>query len=199
MKRERVFGIGLSRTGTKSLAEALTTLGYRCGHYPEGMAALEWSRTELSLDIDSVAKWDALTDIPAAAFYRELDDAFPTAKFILTLRDKATWLASISNHLSIARRDYWSAHRLEDTKVLALREKVYGSTDFDESRFSTAYDEHVRGVCDHFAGRDERLLTMDIPGGDGWASLCDFLSQETPQKRFPVNNARRKRMRQSAT
>ncbi|NIQ13131.1 MAG: hypothetical protein GTO02_01590, partial [Candidatus Dadabacteria bacterium] len=79
----KIFGIGLSRTGTTSLNKALEILGYKSIHWP--------SNNQILTDIcDGRFKWDilqtydALTDIHGAAFYREFDKEYLNSKFILT-------------------------------------------------------------------------------------------------------------------
>ena len=76
----KIFGIGLSRTGTTSLTLALSELGLHAYHFPRGREV-----------IDSV---DAATDTPVAAWYQDLDAAYPDSKFILTLRHRPEWLDS---------------------------------------------------------------------------------------------------------
>src|SRR5207237_3908 len=52
----KVFGIGLSRTGTTSLTRALELLGYRAKHYPTAESHFE--------------EYDALTDTPVPVRWR---------------------------------------------------------------------------------------------------------------------------------
>jgi sulfotransferase family protein len=80
-----VWGIGLTRTGTKSLNTALEILGYKSRHWPTTRSLLYG---ELS----------AATDESVAAVYKYLDFAFPDSKFILTEREETSWLASTAKH-----------------------------------------------------------------------------------------------------
>ena len=68
----KVFGIGLSRTGTKSLAAALNLLGIRTRY--------------------------AITETSAVPFCPHFDELYPGSKFILTIRDKQSWLNSCGEH-----------------------------------------------------------------------------------------------------
>src|SRR5438128_2579808 len=59
-----------------------------------------WTKAAAGQAVD----WDALfegyrsaVDFPAAAFYREIADHFPSAKIILTVRDKDRWFQSFSD------------------------------------------------------------------------------------------------------
>jgi hypothetical protein len=79
----KIFGIGLSRTGTTSLHAALGILGYRSIHYPQ-----------LDRLYELVDDHDAASDTPVACSYRQLDARYPGSRFILTVRDFRAWLES---------------------------------------------------------------------------------------------------------
>ena len=84
----KIFGIGLSRTGTLSLTEALKELGYRTVHYPPIPKFFKY-----------IDENDAFTDITVSCNYKILDKKYLGSKFILTIRDKESWLKSCENHL----------------------------------------------------------------------------------------------------
>jgi hypothetical protein len=165
----KVFGIGLSRTGTSSLACALADVGLHAYHYPENR--------EL---IDSV---DAATDTPVAAWFRELDVAYPGAKFILTQRYLPDWLDSCEV--------FWKENAGNfDEFAWKIHRQLYGREDFDRLAFANAYSRHRTDVLNHFSGRDQDLLLMDICDGDGWEQLCPFLGLDIPSTPFPRRNTR---------
>jgi fructose-1,6-bisphosphatase/inositol monophosphatase family enzyme len=176
----KIFGIGLSKTGTSSLAQALQRLGYRT---KDCMGALSYAPGDLSsIDMDTVLAHDALTDTPIPSFYRELDARFPGSKFILTVRDRAGWLQSCRkqfNEKSAATRS--EAHR-------RLFEDLYGTDVFDEARFVDGYERFVSGVHRHFRDRPGDLLVLDVAAGEGWDMLCPFLRQPVPDLPFPKAN-----------
>ena len=67
----KVFGIGLSKTGTTSLAHALEILGYRTKDYP---GVTNYVPGALStLDPVVVDTDDALTDTPIPSLYKAWD------------------------------------------------------------------------------------------------------------------------------
>lgn len=169
----KVFGLGLSKTGTSSLNDALTLLGLRAVHYPH----------DLALAHDA----DALTDIPVAPYYAELDRAFPGSRFILTVREKSSWLRSIEMHWRLMLQWWEDAapdlRRYHERVALA----AYGTLAFDPEHFSRAYDAHERNVRGYFRGRDD-LLVIDICGGEGWPRLCPFLGLPEPPAPFPHAN-----------
>ncbi len=177
----KIFGIGLSRTGTLSLTSALTTLGIETRHYPndaQTQKELKNGTYRLSL-LDTV---QALTDIPVAPFYAQLDRVYPGSRFILTTRDTDSWLISIENHFRMylqTRRDDF------DDFVLAC---VYGSLEFSPDRFRHVKELHEENVRRYFAHAPGRLLILDISRGDSWESICSFLDRPVPKEPFPHQN-----------
>lgn len=175
----RVFGIGLSKTGTHSLTEALNILGISCVHYPDPTLMLAGRYEE------AFAGCRAATDISISAFYRELDAAYPGSLFILTTRDMEPWLNSVEDH---RRR---RAHENVDVcPKAAVRERLYGMRGFDREQFRRAAIEHERAVQAHFAERPQRLLTWNLCAEPAWEPLCAFLGMPIPAEPFPHRNVR---------
>lgn len=175
----KVFGIGLSRTGTTSLTAALQVLGYRARHFP----SLRGFPGRLRIQRRELERFDALTDLPAACFYRELDARFPGSRFILTVRDVDSWLESCANYERF-RPGFVSKRR-----IMALRRRVYGTSTFDAGTFRAVYQDHLKGVRAHFRDRQADLLELDVCAGEGWKELCSFLQAPLPTCGFPHKNA----------
>ena len=178
----KVFGIGLSRTGTTSLTEALRTLGYRAVHCP--LSLLSLSRGRLELNRRFVHRFDAFTDSPVARVYKELDAEFPGSKFILTTRPLDAWLRSIRR----MRNPFTLLKLLPKVRQLTSDFSDSGSF-FDERSLRDAFMRHNRAVCDHFADRmGKDLLVFDASAGDSWDKLCAFLGHKPPAAPFPHYN-----------
>lgn len=171
-----VLGIGLSRTGTSSLNEALQILGVQSTHFP--VSHVEITR--------------GATDTPIALGFQYLDLMYPGSKFILTVRrnveewlDSCEWL--FVNHVK---------KQSDEQRMLFLKKlhhDLYGCEshdDFDRGRFRQAYFQHIDRVTKHFKGRESDLLIMDITAGDGWDKLCPFLNATVPGIQFPYRNTR---------
>lgn len=109
----RVLCLGLSRTGTVSLRQALVQLGYKdCYHFAstlqENPRDAEMWIEALNAKFKGIGEpyerkhWDALlghcqaiTDTPSVIFYKELLAAYPEAKVVLTERDSVDqWFRS---------------------------------------------------------------------------------------------------------
>ncbi|MEV0262365.1 sulfotransferase family protein [Streptomyces sp. NPDC050617] len=189
--RTKVFGLGLPRTGTRSLRAALHLLGYHVAHYPVDRASLD-ALVRGDGRFPLLEHYDGFADVTAVPCYRELDALHRGAKFVLTVRDKAGWLASLERNWPRDAAPGSPCGRADDARGAAretrrfVREAVYGCRAFDAGRLSRVYDEHVAAVRTHFAGRPGDLLVLDIVGGEGWERLAPFLGASTPARPFPA-------------
>ncbi len=164
-----IFGCGLSRTGNKSLGNALKTLGYNPVKYPKS--------------IDNLGTvYDAAVDITVIAWLDQLDLKFPDAKWILTIRDMDSWLKSCER---------WFGRSLDDcspTKQAYLnhfRRIVYGTETFDPVVWQEVYHRHMERILAKFSERENQLLVINICQGESWDKLCSFLEKPIPEAVFP--------------
>ncbi len=182
-----IFGLGLSRTGTRSLTAALHIAGVDTVHYPideDTFRAVETGQLDFSL----LESFDGITDITVAPFFAQLERKYPNAKFILTVRDEESWLRSCANHwrgreafetpTSPGREIHMRIRRL-------LRASTYGIYDYEPERFLWVYRQHVAAVRRYFADKPGKLLEMNIVDGAGWEPLCGFLGRPIPDQPFP--------------
>lgn len=183
----KIFAIGLSRTGTKSMAVALNHLGIKTKWYPQD----EQTYRELVMGqyrLTVLEEYQALTDTPVVPFYPQLDEAYPGSKFIITIRDKRAWLRSCEKHWAGSRvppndPPFWQRF------ANYIDACVYGCNAFNESRFSYVYDRHLKNVRDYFDKRRDDLLIINVCDGQGYEALCPFLGLPTPtEMSFPKEN-----------
>ena len=178
--KAKIFGIGLSKTGTTSLANALEILGYK---NKDNLGIVKYGKGDLSsIDLDVVDANDALTDTPIPSFYRELDARFPGSKFILTVRDSEGWLKSCKKQFT----ERFAGVQTDAHKRLFI--DLYGTDVFDDERFASGYARFVDGVHEYFKDRPHDLLIINVAGGEGWEKLCAFLEQPVPDVPFPKSN-----------
>jgi hypothetical protein len=187
----KVFGIGLARTGSHSLTEALHILGVNTIHYPNDRPTLE---TLLCGDVRfSLLKYyDGITDITCAQYYEDLDQRWPGSKFVLTIRDEDSWVHSCRKHwagVSNFRYDENEEHKVFMEIQRFLRAAVYGCYEFNEERFRRVYRRHVQNVTSYFAGRESDLLVLNIVAGEGYERLAHFLGVPVPEQPFPHDRA----------
>src|SRR4051794_8563692 len=182
----KVFGLGLSKTGTSSLAEALNRLGIRTVHYPCDEPTFEHLRNG-RYRLPVLEEHQGAVDIPVAPFFAQLDAEYPGSRFVLTVREPEAWLRSVELHWELMM-DWW--HQYPDFKrfqeFISLR--AYGAAGFSRERFLQAYETHRRNVERYFRDRPRDLLVLDVCGGEGGEALCPFLGVEIPDAPFPHAN-----------
>ncbi len=190
---QKIFGIGFQKTGTSSLNRALSILGFNAAggiriNHPKGVHIdLPLTKEKvLHVALARAEEADAFSDNPWALLYRELDAAFPGAKFILTVRDPDEWLRSMLRHFGDTPSD--------------VTQWIYGVPypRGHETRCLRVYAGHNDAVRAHFAARPADLLEMDFGRGDSWLELCSFLNLPVPSTEFPHDNTADERERKRA-
>lgn len=182
----KVFGIGLGRTGSVSLTLALKQIGISVDHYPGDLTKRELLDGKGQLGILN-AKQGIVDGIQP--FYRRLDRAYPNSKFILTLREKEGFKKS--------RRQLRALLATLRPKMNVLHSKyhehcymyLFGSIDPPATLIYEGYKRHVADVKEYFKDRPDDLLSIDITSGEGWEKLCPFLSKNIPNTPFPQSNS----------
>lgn len=122
---EKVFCIGLPRTGTTSFCDAMRILGRKTLHCPS------WP--------EELKQFEAMADLPIAANYESLKAQHPTAKFVLTVRNEDEWLRSMQ-----------ILDEMPECTIRMVQEaasKVFNSIDKLE-----CYRRHVVSACNSIPG-----------------------------------------------
>jgi hypothetical protein len=203
-----LIGAGLPRTGTLTQKVALEQLGLApCYHWVDLLADLDqlelWNRA-----MDGEARWEEIfkgarstVDWPAGYFYRELVDAYPDAKVLLSVRDPEAWEPSFTetivtmSHgesvmplLSRARAEIDPSWR----SYLAFVDRMFWGP---QGTFADGWEpallieqmiRHTEQVKRAVA--PERLLVWEVT--DGWGPLCEFLGVPEPDEPLPHANDR---------
>lgn len=144
------------------------------------------------------ADWDALLgdcqavcDWPAIAFAKELIEAYPEAKVVLTNRDVDSW------HASTMKTVYW---RVQDWELRWLSKVSWAAGMyypmlklFFDGFFEGDFPNRGKAIFQkHYAEvralvPKENLLEFRVQ--DGWEPLCEFLGERVPQGgKFPNVN-----------
>lgn len=204
-----LIGAGLPRTGTLTQKVALEQLGLSpCYHWVDVLADLnrvdQWERA-----MDGEADWPeifgparATVDWPGGYFYRELAEAYPEAKVLLSVREPESWERSFRDTiwamsygrelmplLAHARAEIDPAFR----SYLAFVERMFwgpqGSFKEGYAEPSQLIEQMIRHTEEVKATiPPERLLVWEV--GEGWGPLCGFLGVEEPAGEFPHANDR---------
>lgn len=168
-KKRKVFCIGLGRTATSSLSSALMKLGYRTWHCPILYDTKNFH--------NYVRRFDALTELPFCCNYnfKDLHTFYPNALFILTIRDPQSWLKSTHKYKKL----------VNNMAVYAPGYEMF-CNNFNNFDFSIqSFIKYNNKVINYFNLSKSKLLVMNIPDGDGWSTLCNFLEEKEPHEPFP--------------
>lgn len=212
----RVLSLGLPRTGSTSMAEALSILGYQGVHHTSKAInrLRDWEILEAAADAtfpclptytgvpftrtdwdELYGSYEACTDA-ASIFAPELIRAYPQAKVILIERDYGRWHASIFDSLFPT---VWS--RTSNFSVRYI-EPLIGFRGGSATRklllglFSASTPEEAEGNARDAYDRHGRRIRELVPPEqllvyrlcDGWGPLCEFLECEVPDVDFPWLN-----------
>jgi hypothetical protein len=189
--QNKIFGVGLSRTGTTSLASALHSIGIKTHHANFHTLDFTNSKSKPTIRKEYVDMFDAQTDIQISLVFEQLADLYPDSKFILTKRNPKLWAAA-AQRFFIEDGVFWpiTPYLWPITDILweiglfpipchTFFSQMYGNDylEMPTSKWEQVYLDFEERVRSYFAlSRNKgRLLEMDITKGDGWEILGPFL------------------------
>lgn len=184
-ERTKIFGIGLNKTGTSSLKQAIEILGFgpavsqrevaRAGLVNEVLLRGEYERA-----LDWAEEYRVFEDRPwnVHDMYRRLDERFPDSRFVLTVRDEENWWRSLERWVTVVKPESLPRYLVH----LALQE-------LDKDAAIESFRRYNAEVVAYFRNTDpDKLMVVDFAAGVGWDALCDFLGRPTPEVEFPHAN-----------
>jgi sulfotransferase family protein len=203
-----LIGAGLPRTGTLTQKLALEQLGVGpTYHWVNIIADLDqvelWHRALDGEDVlgEIFDGYESTVDWPGGFVYRQLAEANPEAKVLLSVRDPETWEPSyrdtigafckgdgLLRHLSDSRREIdprWRRY-LELVDRMLWDEHSPFADGWEPEQMKqqmVAYNESVKAAIPA-----ERLLVWQV--SEGWEPLCAFLDVPVPSEPLPHENDR---------
>jgi hypothetical protein len=198
----QVIGAGFGRTGTLSFKKALEQLGFGpCYHMEDMIRRSEDMETWLAAGQGRPVDWRELfagyraaMDFPASLYYKELLQAFPDAKVVLTVRDPEQWYASMFrtaytmmelNTPAWVRRFVPPYKRFADLIDLLIWDGLFAGRFADREYAINVYNWHIEDVKRNVPA--DKLLVYNVR--DGWEPLCAFLGCPVPAEMpFPYVN-----------
>ncbi|EJD54839.1 hypothetical protein AURDEDRAFT_51345 [Auricularia subglabra TFB-10046 SS5] len=214
----KLLSLGLPRSGTASMTQALTMLGFEDVHHgvKYGGRKRDWEILDRAADAtfpnlptytgkpftreewdELYAEHDAATDL-AAFFGATLPKVYPEAKVLLVVRDFESWFRSFDDTIMRGSWGLVSGSFIRFVQPLAgsitgkvVRKLTLGLFD---ARSPEEVRARAREAYDHHYRTiketvpPERLLVYRL--GEGWGPLCKFLDKPVPDAEFPwVNDA----------
>ncbi|KAL2883164.1 hypothetical protein SGCOL_001352 [Colletotrichum sp. CLE4] len=199
MSEMKVLVLGLPRTGTQSLADALAILSISPVYHMREVAKNTHQDLWISAINDnlptsnprnpwSTPQWHALlssysavSDFPPSLFPTPLAKAYPSTPIIHTTRPFEPWASSMRDTLIHAHYNR-DKHRKSPMEGLV---DAYHSVCWDnnfEKNGETYFEKHHEEVR---ALKTDGRKFLEFRPGDGWESLCAFLGVEVPDMPFP--------------
>ena len=200
---EKVFCIGFGRTGTTSLERALRDLGYRLGDQYQGeLLVQDYLVRNFRPIVEFCLTAEAFQDAPFCLpfTYIALDQSFPRAKFILSVRDDADqWYRSLVRfHGNLfaggripAKNDLLHATLSSPGYVWKSFRAVFDTPEDDlyhKPTLISLYDGHNACVRNYFKPK-ANLLELNLSHKGAYGELCHFLGREPVAEEFPWLNS----------
>jgi hypothetical protein len=151
----KCFVVSLHRTGTRAMCAFLRTflsvLQYPVRHKGIDLESKIRGREE---DLEFIAEtlgpaldaYDSVTDIPIPVLYRQLFRRYPTAKFILLLRDPFDWVRSVRRH--IGERTLWPYERVQYWHY--LQQRPLKLSEVDDQQLLRMNAKHTTDIIEFF-------------------------------------------------
>ena len=180
----KIFQVGFNKCATRTISHFLKLNGLQVADWMRGELAIsirnavrdgakplaEWPEVNVFSDMERV---NAVDLIEGYRYFRELDAAYPQAKFILNTRHMESWIKSRHKHGDGA---YTDAYR-----------RFLGLADINEvfDRWRHDWLAHHLAVLEYFSGdRRSRLLILNIDAPD-FAEMERFIGMPLDTSKWP--------------
>lgn len=165
----KIFYLGMPKCGSISLCSALNILGYNAVHYKTEDLTIIQSHGKINISkgkkfCDGL-DYDAFLEFRGFEYADILLNDYPDAKFIMSFRERDSWIESSRYHQESRGRWY--------------------PDDYYEDLYDTAVDK----LNLFLSNNGERCLVLDYKNSQ-WEQLCGFLGKEIPNVEYPHDNKR---------
>ncbi|GGY72124.1 sulfotransferase family protein [Cellvibrio zantedeschiae] len=160
----KLFIIGLPRTGTTSVSVALLDYGFKVAHTAYTKRAFELA--------------DVISDAPCFCDYPQLDKIFPDSKFVYLDRALEVWIPSIQMLLNKMLPELTPKGYLHPVLKRSMQQTFSLSLISDplsNKHLSDCYAKHQKAVLDYFADKDN-FLKIDVSKDTSLITLLEFLN-----------------------
>ncbi len=164
-KSNKIFIIGLPRTGTTSVCSKFLQLGFTVAHTAYTQETFEQAQV--------------IADTPVFCDYQQLAQYYPNSQFIYLTRTMESWLPSIKQLL---QRMYTNVTRSDggfNPIIKRCYQEVFSpfnEKNINSDEFLTAcYQRHAQQVNEYFSTMPERFFTLDVSQPESFNNLHQFL------------------------
>lgn len=160
----KIFIIGLPRTGTTSISVVLLDYGFKVAHTAYTKRAFELA--------------DAISDAPCFCDYQELDKLFPNSKFVYLDRALERWIPSMQMLLNKMLPELAPKSGYLNPVLKRCINKTFAplttENPLDIQHLENCYHSHQQAVFSYFANRND-FLAIDISSNGSLKKLLEFL------------------------
>lgn len=201
---EKVFCIGLNKTGTTSMAKLFENIGYDVAPQRPGEELMnDWSNNDFKKIVKFVKYGgEVFQDIPFSLpdTYKVLDANFPNCKFILTIRDSPeVWYESLirfhakmfNNGQVVDKSDVFNINYIYKGWMWKVLEKVFNTTKedpYNKEILIKQYTKYNNDVIEHFKNRPSQLLVLNLKDEFAGKKIAKFLGLGDIDIQIPYEN-----------
>jgi len=197
--KPKIFCVGRNKTGTTSLAKALSDLGIVVADQRRGeMLLRDWAKRDFRRIVQFCNTAQAFQDVPFSLPYtfQILDIKFPSSKFILTVRDSPEqWYSSLTRFhaklFGVGRvpnyKDLKSAIYCYPGFMLEANRLIYPTPDddlYNKEILINHYKSHNESVVQYFRHRPNDLLVINLAEKGAYAKFCKFIGKPSTRQDF---------------
>jgi hypothetical protein len=181
----KCFVLSLHRSGTSSASILLERLGIRTIHWPGRYDKVSLTEkvigreTNLEFVLDTImpalVRHEAAADVPIPVLYRQLQNRFPEAKWILLLRNPEDWVRSIRGRIGerelrpFERVQYWHYFPARPARL----------SDLSDAELFSMYGRHTEEVVDYSNSLGPgKLGVFDLHDPSSGSAVASFLGYE---------------------
>lgn len=174
----KIFIIGLPRTGTTSISVALLEHDFKVAHTAFTKHAFKLA--------------DVVSDAPCFSDYKELDVLFPGSKFVYLDRALDSWIPSIQMLLKKMEARLDPINGVFSPVLKRSFNEVFSLTTAKDphttEHLESCYQTHKSEIYDYFSARDD-FISINLSHEDSLKQLLNFLDLEVKvDKKFPHLN-----------
>ncbi|OZY85741.1 sulfotransferase family protein [Cellvibrio mixtus] len=163
----KLFIIGLPRTGTTSISVALLDCGFKVAHTAYTKRAFELA--------------DVVSDAPCFCDYKELDQLFPRSKFVYLERSLEHWVPSMQMLLGKMLPELAPKTGYLNPVLKRVMNQTFApfstNNPLSKEHLEACYMRHEQQVMDFFAQRED-FLRIDISHSNSLQTLLRFIGIE---------------------
>ncbi len=177
----KIFVVSLHRCAAQSTELFLKKAGFKTCHWPAVVDGIDYqskivgsetARAKIVKTLRPVFdEFEAFSDVPLPALYKELDKAYPDAQFIAIYRNPFDWIRSVRRHCADRPLDPYE--RVQYWHYVASKPEYL--KEISDDVLLRMYWQHYNLLSTYFDGRPNFLL-VDLSDREIGQRLSSFLN-----------------------